>query len=142
MRSFVGVTTADISTSTLDQLLNTGRIQIIQNDSLQNLLANWNKELVDHKVETDNLLLNFRRDQITPLIINYYTYNLGGTRMESFNLKPSGFDFDYKAIYQKPEFENILFNRISRIDWANREYNILVDQCDAFISIIQSEINK
>jgi hypothetical protein len=142
MRPFVAVTTADISTSTLDQLLNTGRIQIIQNDSLQQLLANWNKELKDHKLETEDLLLKFRRDQIIPFMIKHYTYNMGGSRMASYNLKPSGFDFDYKAIYQIPEFENMLFNRIARIDWANREYNILIDQCDTFISIIQSEINK
>ncbi len=142
MRSFVTVTTADLSTSTLDQILNTGRIQIIQNDSLQNLLANWKKELEDHKVETEDLLHIFRRDQIIPFIIKYYTYDLGGARMESYNLKPSGFDFDYKAIYQKSEFENMLYNRIARMDWANREYNILIDHCNTFISIIQSEINK
>ena len=62
--------------------------------------------------------------------------------MKSYNLKPSGFDFDYKAIYQNPEFENILFNRINRIGRANNQYSILIDQCDTFISIIQSEINK
>jgi hypothetical protein len=142
MKAFLSSVTADISTSTLDQLLNTGRIQIIQNDSLQNLLANWNKELVDHKVETEERMYKFRGDQIVPLMTKYYTYDLGGARMESYNLKPSGFDFDYKAIYQNPEFEKILFYRINRIGRANGEYNILIDQCDTFISIIRSEINK
>jgi hypothetical protein len=142
MRGFLSSVTADISTSTLDQLLNTGRIRIIQNDSLQNLLANWNKELVDRKVETEERMYKFRGDQIVPFVTKYYTYNLGGTKMKSYNLKPSGFKFDYKAIYQNPEFENILFNRVNRIDRAIIQYNILIDQCDTFISIIQSEINK
>ncbi|MFY0697962.1 MAG: hypothetical protein JXR11_08940 [Balneola sp.] len=138
MNRLLGGVTSDVSTSYLDELLNTGRIQIIQNEQLQNLLTNWNTELVDHKVETEARMRESLSFDAVPFVHKHYTLYIG--RVKRNISTPSGFDFDYTRIYQMQKFENIVLMRMNRLLRSRGEYQTLIDYCDEVISLIKSEL--
>ncbi|WP_412559449.1 DUF6090 family protein [Winogradskyella sp. MIT101101] len=132
--------TADISTSYLEETLNTGKIKIIQNEDLQFMLSNWKIELIDHKVETEARTRELLSNDIFPFVHQNYTLYIG--RVKTVTDTPSGFITDYTKIYQSQAFENYVLLRLHRLRYTKKEYQILIDQCDEIISLIQSELKK
>ena len=135
-----GGVTADVSTSYLDELLNTGRILIIQNERLQFLLTGWNTELVDHQMETETRINETVASIISPFMFEHYSMYLD--RVKPYVDTPSGFEFDYTEIFQNRTFENFLLRRIYTSNRANNEYRTLIGKVDEIIALIEGEIRR
>ena len=129
-----------IGTAYLDDILTTGKILIIQNKDLQYELAKWPKELDDHANETEALVGNFMNQQSIPFMIKHYAMNVG--RISKYFQESSGFDLDYRAVYQMPEFENLILFRANMAFYANEENQILLDETNKIISLIQIELKE
>ena len=134
--------TADVSTGFIDDLLNSGNIYLINNDNLRQRLTNWNKELVDHKTESEDDHAIYYRTNFIPFLQKNYSYEIrGNNNLPEFEFK-STFTEDYKSIYKSKEFENIVISKLMLLDLANKGYAKLIEIIDEIISLIDKEINR
>jgi len=134
--------TADVSTGFIDDLLNSGNIYLINNDSLRQRLTNWNKELVDHKTESEDEHAIWYRNSFHPFMQKNYSYEIRGNNVLPDLEFKSIFTEDYKSIYKLKEFENIVITKLILLDSANKGYAKLIEIIEQIISLIDKEINK
>lgn len=134
--------TADVSTGFIDDLLSSGNIYLIKNDSLRQKLTNWGKELFDHKTESEDGDAILYRNSFLPFMQKNYSYEKRGNNLLlNLNFK-SSFTEDYKSIYQSKEFENIVITKLILLDNANKGYTELIEIIDKILSLINKEIKK
>jgi hypothetical protein len=134
--------TADVSTGFIDDLLNSSNIYLIKNDSLRQKLTNWNKELFDHKTESEVDYRIFYRNNFILFMQKNYSYEKRGNNILPNLEFKSTFTKDYKSIYKSKEFENIVITKLILLNNANKGYKELIDIIDEIISLIDKEIEK
>lgn len=125
----------DVSEGIISTLLNTGKIQIIRNDSLRNLLSNWPSKIEDVK-EDEVWAIDRRNNFIIPYLNKHYS------SISEYSDLSSGFAISYKDIYQKIEFENIIDSHRSFNRNNERNYTILLSSLNHVIDLCQQEISK
>lgn len=95
----------------VDDALRTGRIDLIGNDSLKNILMQWGTDL-DFIQSYKDIQTNWQNEQMMPYMNRYIslrqTERYGGNPW----YKPSKLPFEYKPLFELLEFENILDNNI------------------------------
>jgi hypothetical protein len=136
----LNIITYDASNGILSDIINSGKIQIIKNETLKNYLSNWNGILNDVK-EDETWAVNARNNITYPFINQNSNYlNITEVRDEN-NRITSGFDTDYKDIYKLLEFENIVNgHRIWNIknEW---NYKSLKRRIEEIITLCEQEID-
>lgn len=136
----LGIITYDPSNGILSDIINSGKIQIIKNEKLKDYLSNWNGILNDVK-EDETWAVNERNDIIYPFLYKNSNYtNMTQGRVEN-NKITSGFDTDYKVVYQILEFENLvnshrIWNR--KNEW---NYQSLKSEIEEIITLCEQEIS-
>ena len=125
----------DFSEGILTTLLNTGKIQIIENDSLRNLLSNWPSVLRDVK-EDEGWAIEQRNNFILPYINKHYS------SITEYSDMKSGFSIPYTKIYQSVEFENIVdgYRRFNRAN--ERNYTYLLSSINDVIRLCEQELKQ
>ncbi|MDX1591423.1 MAG: DUF6090 family protein [Balneolaceae bacterium] len=118
----------------LDVLLNSGRINLVRDDSLRAMLLNW-PGLVQDMVEGEVIQSDFQADRFTPKIMDYISINgiyeyfemssLGEGRMEAYQ-RTTRKESDYGGLFRDPEFENILIFREFLLQIATIESEALI----------------
>jgi hypothetical protein len=134
------IITYDPSNGILEDIISSGKIQIIKNDKLKNLLSSWNGFLNDVK-EDETWAVNERNQFIFPFLYknsNYTSITNDGRQNSQIT---SGFDTDYKGIYKLLEFENLvnsqrIWNRKNERNYKNLKRNI-----EEIIALCQQEIS-
>jgi hypothetical protein len=130
------IITYDPSNGIISDIISSGKIQIIQNEKLRNLLSNWNGMLNDVK-EDETWAVNSRNNIIYPFLHK----NLNSTSTSQNNEISTGFDSDYRTIYKLMEFENLVNSH--RIWNRKNEWNYkgLKNKIEEIITICEEEID-
>ena len=140
--SIFGGHTADVSTGFIDDLLSSGNIYLVKNDSLRQKLTNWSKELFDHKTESENDHAIWYRNDFLPFMQKNYSYEKRGNNLLTDLDFKTSFNEDYKSIYESKEFENIVITKLILFDNANKGYTELIKIIDKILLVIDKEIKK
>ncbi len=135
------IITYDPSNGILDDIISSGKIQIIKNKKLKNFLSNWNGILNDVK-EDETWAVNERNNIILPFLYKNSNYTNITVSPQKNNVITSGFDTDYKAVYKLMEFENLVNGH--RIWNAKNEgnYRRLKSNIKNIIALCEQEIDK
>jgi hypothetical protein len=115
----LGIITYDASGGILEDIINSGKIHILKNDELKNILSNWGGILNDVK-EDETWAVNERNTITLPFLFRNSNYTNISAGMNYITDITSGFDTDYRDIYKLQEFENIV---ISHRIWNKKNEN-------------------
>ena len=132
----------------LDVLLNSGRINLVQDDSLRAMLLNW-PGLVQDMVEGEVDQVEFQYNRYTPKIIEYISLNkvyrkfkmnsMGNKTIEIYK-RQTRTDSDYNGLFRDPEFENILVRREILLRIAAIEAETLIQTASLITQRIDQQI--
>jgi len=97
-----------------DDLINSGRLNIISSAQLRNKLSSW-KPALDYIKYREELLTNFNSDIINYVIKHGSWLNADevSNSFSGFKFPKSGFDMDNRALLDDVQFENMTENHIN-----------------------------
>jgi hypothetical protein len=124
VRKLGGYSTFNPSNGALNNLISSGNLNIIKNDSLRTHLARWSGILEDVK-EDEKRLIEFGDNRMNPIRLQYLN-----PRTESTYIDP--------ALFENLMFENIVRTIGSSANYIIKNYKIL----EVEITIILNEINR
>ena len=133
----------DPELGTLNEILNTGKMEIIKDKVLRKHISSWNKYM-DELDEVDLKLAYYDLQVKDPLYSKHLPYkNLISQYFldVSVEFPKSGFKWDSKALLQNKEFENMLSNYMI---YSNIQYYRLLDiktNMNEMIAIINGDID-
>ncbi len=132
IRSLIGgmgaYSTYDPSNGALNNLMGSGELNLIKNDSLRLLLSRWFGELQDTK-EDEVRIMDFGDTYLTPFIIDFHNFN-----------KASRFNRNVFSLFENPQFENIVSRRSKGIGYIIENYKGLDLEIDKILKLIDAEI--
>ncbi len=132
--------TAEVSQSILNDLLTTGRIHLIQNDTLKHRLTSWISIFTDEILEEQGYIIHYTQNQIIPFLIKNYSY---ATEEIKKDLKfESRFKTDHRKIYQSVEFENLVLNKEINYEGLIGSYQKIMAYNKDLLMAIDRELNK
>ncbi len=115
----------DASTGTLDEIISTGKLRVIRDHSLRNMLTQWPGRIQNQQEDID-----IRRDQLNnhvePFFVKYAPFKNGdsyidfshwSTKYKRKILKGSKFDYNYDALTSR-EFEGLLYKYVLDQDFV------------------------
>lgn len=119
--------TFDPRLGTLDSLISSGRLHLIEDEQLQSMLTEWPSAIQNmieweriERENTEQLLLPFTYDYVAypDLMAELALDDIGRTGLDNvsvkleYNRKPSMFDSDLNALFGSLRFEGMLNNRL------------------------------
>jgi hypothetical protein len=117
----------DPELGTLNEILNTGKMEIIKNRALRKHISTWNKYM-DELEEVDGKLAHYDLQVKDPLYAKHLPYkNIAGVYLSYLydtDIPKSNFKWDSKALLQNKEFENMLSNYMI---YSTIQYERLLD---------------
>lgn len=143
-RGSSGAATYNPSQSVIKSVLETGMINVISNDSLRNLLTNWNDLLQDY-LEDENWHLDFIHTEL----YEYENQNIPGhyfkTRPRDGYISPfhttEKLAKYFNNAYNDPIYQNLLLRNHQYLDGTIKEGERVLDMMQKIIQIIEDEIN-
>ena len=145
--SHIYTPTFDPELGTLNEILSTGKMEIIANERLRNHISSWNRYM-DELDEVDNRLIYLDDNIKTPLYMKYLPYRnsinyiIRPDKTEAFvnSTSNSNFKINLEDFFYSLEFENLLSNyliygNVQRIRLADLEKKL-----KDMISIINDEL--
>lgn len=134
----------------LDVLLNSGRINLVRDDTLRAMLLNW-PGLVEDTTEGEIDQSEFQANRYTPVIMDYLSFNkvygsfemssLGAGRLETYR-RETRTESDYRGLFRDPDFENILIRREILLLIAKIESETLIQTANRIIERIDMHIGN
>ena len=141
----INYSTYDPSVGTLDDIINSGKLNIIQNPVLKTNISNWSGMMDDTKkdirITNDhnfNVLVMFLYDKV-----NFKNVPIPIRVIEKTQLnitEPSHFPADYNAIIRSKEFENLVDFHALNMLFLIAEYLRIQDYLEANLSLLEVEI--
>lgn len=128
MGSLSAYSTFDPSNGALTNLISSGELNLIKNDSLRITLSKWFGEVQDVK-EDEMRLMDYGDLHLEPLRIEYSKYK-----------KDSHFNRNTTDILDNPKFENIVTRMWKATDYIIQNYEILGLEIDEILGLINQEI--
>ena len=140
----------------VNDIISSGRIQLLQNTSLKEKLSRWTSELVQ-VTEEEQVWLNYRSNNYTPLLLEHNLYRTlinrywkanileafhldKGTKTE-FNLGASKKDIDFSGFLNDSQFENHLAQCASFAKLTNSQAESLRKRIVEILDYIEQDIN-
>jgi len=143
----INYSTYDPSVGTLDDIINSGKLNIIQNPVLKTNISNWSGMMDDTKkdirITNDhnfNVLVMFLYDKV-----NFKNVPIPKRVIEKTQLnitEPSHFPADYNAIMRSKEFENLVDFHALNMLFLIGEYLRIQDYLETNLSLLEMEINE
>lgn len=124
-----GYSTFDPSNGALNNLISSGQLELIQNDSLKITLSKWFGEVQDVK-EDELRLIKFGDTHIDPIRLEYIAYN-----------ENSRFDRNSAKLLNDPNFENILLRTSRAFAYNIENYEFLRKEIEKIMALLESEIS-
>ena len=131
--------TFDPQNGALQSGKSSGEMNLIENDSLTNLLFSWSY-VVDDAQENEERALTTRMQG--DHVIEKHVRNVDYRSTDRKELGPSKFDSDYKALVLDPLFEDYISNRYSRMLDAVNELNDLRNLNLEILRMIHEELDN
>ncbi len=137
----------DPELGTLNEILSTGKMEVIQNRNLRKHISTWNK-YIDELEEVDGKLAHFDLQVKDPLYSKQLPYKNIVSGFLNFNSKSnyefpkSNFEWNSKTLLQNKEFENLISNYII---YSTIQYSRLLDikqNINEMITLINQDIDK
>ncbi|RNC92090.1 MAG: hypothetical protein ED555_02990 [Allomuricauda sp.] len=136
----------DIITGSIDEMLNTGSINLIRDIKLKKQLSNWSY----YQTDTEDDIVIYR-DYLFSFFIPSLTNKALLRNMEvpdffedNLNLKEiskSNFNIDYNTTIRTIEFENELYNNTLNYMYAINSYKVFVNYLNDTLELIEKNIN-
>ena len=128
IRSLSAYSSYDPSEGALIDLISSGRLNLIKNDSLRLHLTKWSGELQDTK-EDEVRLMNFGDTRLEPYRLKYLTLHTN-----------SIFTSGIESLFESNEFENIVYVIGKRSLYNVENYDMLALEIENILAIIDKEI--
>ena len=135
----------------IDLLFSSGKINLIRNDSIRELLLAW-PGMIDDMVEEEEYATELFLDLYYPTVAKYvvldnivalvYSTSFFGTKTTEVSYTPLPIDHDYDGLLENREFLNHLRMRATHMRINNEEVNDLIRYAQKLISLINAEINS
>ena len=134
-------TTFDPKTGSMNEILGSGKLRVIQNKELRNKLSAWSSHLAE--VTETEIRLKEADDRIYDYLFDNFPI------ADLFEIIPnwrkikfkSKFSTDAMLIYKDRKFENILSLKSRWHQYLFRRYDILEQEIQEVLSLIEKEIN-
>ena len=136
----------DPELGTLNEILSTGKMEIIQNRTLRKHISTWNKYM-DELEEVDGKLAHFDLQVKDPLYSKYLPYRniarlIMSDESNANQMPKSHFKWNSKELLNNKEFENMLSNYII---YSTIQHSRLLDikiNINEMITLIERDINQ
>ena len=129
IRGLTAYSSFDPSNGAVNDLIGSGRLGIIRNDSLRLRLSKWSGEVQDVK-EDEMRLMDFGNTYLIP------------KRLSNISPSHSKFKLDSKKLFNDPEFENINWHIKSSTGYIiNTNYKMLDVEIKSILNLLEQEIN-
>lgn len=123
-----GYATYDPSNGALNNLISSGQLNLIKNDSLRLVLSKWSGAVQDVK-EDELRMMHYGDTYLEPIRLQYLNYR-----------KDSRFDKNPLVLLDIPEFENIVVRMYRAADYIVENYEFLGTEIDNILGLIEREI--
>ena len=143
----INYSTFDPSIGSVDDVINSGKLNIIQNKELKVNISNWSGMLNDTKKDIDianshcfNVLIIYLNDKFNLKNIATPKRISGETQLDI--TEPSHFPADYKVFMRSKEFENLVDFHALNFNYLISEYLNIKDYLEDNIELLESEIKE
>jgi hypothetical protein len=141
----INYSTYDPSTGTIDDIINSGKLNIIQNQELKANISNWSGMLED--ANKDILILNNHIFNVLVIYlndkINFKNVPIPKSLKHETQLnitEPSQFPNNYEVFMRSKEFENLVDFHALNLIYLIREYLKIKNYLEVNLGILESEI--
>ncbi|WP_104736290.1 DUF6090 family protein [Hanstruepera ponticola] len=123
-----GYSTFDPSNGALNNLMSSGNLNIIKNDSLRMQLSKWPAMVEDVK-EDEKRLIEYGDTWLEPLYLKYFYYKSGSKEIDP-------------RLLDDVQFENIVRTMRGRANYIVENYKTLEMEIDKMLTDINGEVNS
>ncbi|TNJ40773.1 hypothetical protein KFZ70_02380 [Tamlana fucoidanivorans] len=127
-RRLYGYSTFDPSNGGLNNLMSSGNLNIIKNDSLRMNLSKWPAMVEDVK-EDEKRLIEYGDTYLEPHYLKYFYYESGSRLIDP-------------TLLEDVQFENIVRTIRGRANYIVENYKILEIEIDKILTEIQGEVSS
>ena len=136
----------DIITGSIDEMLNTGSINLIRDTNLKNKLSNWSYFQTDTEDDIEiyrDYLFDFFIPSLTnkALLRNMAVPDFFEEDLDFKKIAKSNFKLDYNKTIRTIEFENQVYNNALNYMYAINSYKVFNDYLTDTLKLIESNIN-
>ena len=143
----INYTTYDPSVGTMDDIINSGKLNIIQNKAIKTNISNWSGLLNDTKKDIDiannhafSVLMVYLNDKINLKNIAVPDRISEPTQLNI--TEPSHFPADYDVFMQDLEFENLVDFHALNFIYLIREYLKIKEYLERTLVLLEEEIDE
>lgn len=140
-----GSTTYNPSQSTLNSVLETGKINVIGNDSLRYLLSNWNDLLSDF-FEDEQWHIDFIHKELYPYETKIIPSHFDKTFIGDAYISPFHSSKEMKQYFRlglkDPIYRNLLLRNYQYLTGSIMEGERVVEMMDLILELLQQEIDN
>ncbi len=143
----INYSTYDPSTGAVDNIINSGKLNIIQNETLKTNISNWSGMLDDTKKDIDiannhsfNVILIYLNDKINLKNVAVPKRISEPTQLDI--TAPSYFPVNYELFMRSKEFENLVDFHALNFIYLLKEYYEIQDYLRENIALLASEIDN
>lgn len=149
------VYTFDPQNGVMAQLVDAGKLNLVMNDTLRELISNWNGIIIDLKENEDNYL-SFNHNDFRPFLYTYTDYrSIINWRIKNGTITSTLLDEKYEdtreignsvnpvqmdELLSSREFENYLASLFSHLSYVNAQSYGIRDYMNNVIDIIDNEL--
>ena len=137
----------DANSGAINEIINSGQLNIIKNEDLKNQISNWSGIVIDTERDVDIAIKHAFDNMVMYLSKNGSLSNLpiGNQIAQNLNLMPkptSSFEVDYQNLMHSSEFENLVGWHSTNLIYLLNEYNSFNRYIENIIDMIDSETKE
>ena len=137
--------TYDPTTGTIEEIINSGQLNIIQNDTLKTQISNWSQLISDAQKNIDiaddhlfNVLINYLMEHTNLRNFPRQLHLFEETKLPK--IPPSNFTADYKPLVTSLKFENLVNQHAWNLIWIISEYMNIQSYLETTIILLENEL--
>ena len=141
----------------VNDIISSGRIQLLQNGNLKEKLSRWTSEIIQ-VTEEEQVWLNHRTKHYYPILMKYYSFrnvinnywkngivtqfHLDQGTKTKFEIGNSKIDKDFSELLANSDFEGIVANCASMSKLTNSQSSSLRNRIVEILNLIEKELKK
>jgi hypothetical protein len=140
----MGTPTYNSKSGSLTVLFNTGKINLIKNDSLKGLLFLW-PQIIEDMTEGEISTVQYKNQVFSPLLNKYVNwkdiyraFKFEGKKMKN---RPSVIKANYNGLFLDSDFENSLYYMEELYSGTTNEAEEVIEYAEKIIITIDEELN-